>query len=226
VRDYLTYLRYTLRIMLRDDAWSLVIPCVMLIIVGAWTGFFVEVEKWKAGIAVTQAEVFGPFCAAFLFAALLAPEQRQFAGEIIYSKPHSAVVLLGTRMAVALAGSLLGILVLLLFYQLRYQDAEIPRALAAAVPPCLFIGSIALTATLLGRTAAVGYAVPLGVWFWDSTAGMIYNPLFVLPASAMEADAARGGFVAQSALATRGTLLLATALLFWFNVRQLKRNGA
>jgi len=226
VRDFLTYVRLTSRVMIRDDFWLMVIPTLIVAIAGAWTLYFTEVGNWKPWIALTQAEVFGPFVAAFLFAGLLDPEYRRGAGEIVFSKPHPPALLLGVRMALALLATLGLLGAMLLLYRLHFGQVPVLRALAYAVPPCLFIGSVAVTAAQSSRSAAVGYAVPLVFWLWDSTGGVLYNPLFVLPVGGMEASAPPGSPLPFSFAAAKVTLLLTAALLFALNVRRLRRAGA
>jgi hypothetical protein len=152
-----------------------------------------------------QAEVFGPFVAAFLFAGLLDPEYRRGAGEIVFSKPHPPALLLGVRMGLALLASLGLLLALLLLYRFRFDGVPVIKALGYAVPPILFIGSVAVTAALFSHSAATGYAIPLVFWLWDTTGGVVYNPLFILPVA---------------------TMLLTALVLFGLNVRRLRRGAA
>jgi hypothetical protein len=225
VRDFLTYLRLTARVMLRDDLWLVAIPTLIVIVVGAWTLYFVEPSKWQPSNALSQAEIFGPFVAAFLFAGLLDPEYRRGAAEIVFSKPHPPAALLGVRMGLALLATLGLLLALLVSYQLRFHDAMLLRSLADAVPPILFIGSVAVTAGQFSRSAATGYAVPLVFWLWDTTGGLVYNPLFVLPVGAMAASAPPGAPLPFNVAATKITMLAVAALLFGINVRRLSRGG-
>jgi hypothetical protein len=143
-------------------------------------------------------------------------------GEIVFSKPHPPSVLLGVRMALALLASLALLLVLLIGYRFRFGDVPILKAIAYAIPPCLFIGSVAVTAGHFSRSAATGYAVPLVFWLWDTTGGIIYNPLFALPVGAMQASMSPGVPFPFSVAATKISMLLTAALLFWINVRRLR----
>jgi hypothetical protein len=225
MRDFLSYVRLTSRVMLRDDFWLMVIPTLIVAIVGAWTAYFMESGNWKPWMAVTQAEVFGPFVAAFLFAGLLDPEYRRGVGEIVFSKPHPPALLLGVRMGLALLGTLGLLLALLLLYRLRFGGVPVVRALAYAVPPILFIGSVAVTAALFSRSAATGYAIPLVFWLWDTTGGIVYNPLFILPVGGMAASSPMGSPMLFSLMAAKTTMLLTALLLFGLNVRRLRRGG-
>jgi hypothetical protein len=164
--------------------------------------------------------------AAFLFAGLLDPEHLRGVGEIVLSKPHPPALLLGVRMGLALLGTLGLLLALLLAYQYHFGDAMVLKSLAYAVPPCLFIGSVAVTAAHFSRSAATGYAVPLVFWLWDTTGGLAYNPLFILPVGAFEAAGSEGAPVPFSVPAAKGAMLLTAAFLFWINVRRLRRGGA
>jgi hypothetical protein len=222
VRDALTYLRLTARLVVRNDAWILVIPGVLLLIVGVWTGYFVDPGTWKGSVAILQAEVFGPFVAAFLFAGLLDAEHRRDAGEIVFSKPHPAVILLGTRLILALLVSLGAILVLLVCYKLKFNEVPIWQALWMATPPCLFIGTVALTSGHFAKSAAAGYAIPLTFWLWDTSLGMLYNPLYVLPVGAIAEEAGPAPLPFDVTWA-KSAMLLTAAVLFWINVRKLKR---
>src|SRR5439155_3982973 len=142
MRDFLTYVRLTARVMIRDDLWLIAIPTVIVLVVGAWTLYFVERANWQPSNALAQAELLGPFVAAFLFAGLLDPEFHRGASEIVFSKPHPPALLLGVRMALALLATLGLLLALLLAYRVKFHPIPILRALAYAVPPCLFIGSV------------------------------------------------------------------------------------
>jgi hypothetical protein len=224
MRDFLEYVRLTARLLVRNDAWLLALPILLIAIVGLWTGYFVETAQWKPGIAITQAEVFGPFAAVFMFAGLLDAEHRRGVGEIVFCKPHSPLVLLGVRIVLALLFTLAMLLGLLVAYQFRYGNGAIARSLLHAVPPCLFIGAIALTAGTFARSAAAGYGFALGFWLWDSTAGILYNPLFVLPAAAMGTEAP-GGSVPVALAANKGAMLLLALLLFGVNARRLGKGG-
>ena len=226
MRDFLSYVRLTSRIVIRSDGWLLAIPILILLAVGAWTSYFTEKDKWEPWVAILQAEIFGPFVAAFVFAGILDPEQRHGAGEIVFSKPHPPLLLMGVRMGLALLGSLSLILVLLLWYQFRFGDAEILKALLYAIPPCLFIGSVAVTSAIYSRSAATGFAVPLVFWLWDTTGGMLYNPLFVLPVGAMEASLPVGAPLPFSTTAAKVAMLVTAAILLWINLRRLRQAGA
>lgn len=226
MRDFLSYVRLTSRVMLRDDFWLMVIPTLIVVIVGAWTVYFTDPGNWKPWIAIVQAEVFGPFVAAFLFAGLLDPEYRRGAGEIVFSKPHPPSVLLGVRMGLALLTSLGLMLALLLLYRFRFESVPVLKALAYAIPPILFIGSVAVTAALFSRSAATGYAIPLVFWLWDTTGGVLYNPLFILPVGGMAASAPPGSPMPFDLTSAKLTMLLCAALLFVLNVRRLRRAGA
>lgn len=224
MHDRLRYLALSARVLLREDAWIFLIPGVILLITGAWTHYFVEGIEWDPATGLLQAEVLGPLLAAFLCAGLLDPEQRRGAHEIVFTKPHSPAVLLGTRLALALGGVLLLLFGLLLSYQLRYGHAMLLRGMVHAAPPCLFIGLVAVTAGHFGRSAVTGFAVPLVFWFWDSTAGMLFNPLFVLPAAFAAQAEPRGTEVAGHLLLAKSTLLITALFLFWLNVRALHRS--
>jgi hypothetical protein len=223
VRDALTYLRLTSRLVIRNDAWVLLIPAALLIIVGAWTSFFTDTANWRPWIALIQAEIFGPFVAAFLFAGLLDAEFKRDAAEIVFSKPHPPVVLLGTRVALALVLSLAAILGLLLFYRWRFTDVPVWSSVFHAIAPCLFIGTVALTSGHFARSAAAGYAIPLTFWLWDTTLGMLYNPLYMLPVAAITEQIADAGPTPFNLWWTKGTMVATAALLFWVNVRRLGR---
>jgi hypothetical protein len=226
MRDFLTYVRLTTRVMVRDDAWLIILPLILLVVMGAWTLYFTEIANWQPAIPLAQAEVFGPFLAAFLFAGLLDPEHRRGAGEIVFSKPHPPVVLLGVRMLLALLATLGLLLALLLCYRSHFGKTPVLQALVYAAPPVLFIGSVAVTAAHFSRSAATGYAVPLAFWLWDTTGGVVYNPLFFLPVGSMAASTPAGAPLPFSIAAAKSAMLLTAAFLFWINVRRLRRGGA
>lgn len=225
MRDFLTYGRLTARVLLRDDFWLVAIPVLIVAVVGAWRLYFTEPGQWRPEAALGQAEVLGPFVAAFLFAGLLDPEHRRGAAEIIFSKPHPPALLLGMRMALALLATLGLLGVLLLAYRVHFGDVPVLQALAYAVPPSLFIGSVAVTAGHFSRSAATGYAIPLVFWLWDTSGGMLYNPLFVLPVGALKAAQSAGAPLPFNVAADKGAMLLMAAFLFWINVRRLRRGG-
>jgi hypothetical protein len=223
VRDFLTYVRLSARVMLRNDAWMIAIPIFAAVVVGWWTLYFTETANWRPWFAVAQAEVFGPFLAALLFAGLLDPEHRRQAGEIVFSKPHPPALLLGVRIGLALFACLGLLLALLLIYRFCYGNVPVLSALAHAAPPCLFIGAVALMAGQSARSVAVGYAVPLAFWAWDTTGGLLYNPLLALPVGAMDAEMPAGSPAFISVPATKVTMLVMAGLLFWVNVRRLRK---
>jgi hypothetical protein len=223
MHDRLRYLSLSARVLLREDAWVFIIPGLILLITGAWTHYFVETSDWDPATGILQAELLGPLLAAFLCAGLLDPEQRRGAHEIVFTKPHSPAVLLGTRLALALFGALLLLFGLLLSYQLRFGNALLLRALLLAVPPCLFIGLVAVTASHFGRSLVTGFAVPLAFWLWDSSVGMFFNPLLVLPAG--YAAAMQPG-VPGEVLAGKLIMVAIAIVLFTLNVRALRRSQA
>lgn len=226
MRDRLRYVSLSIRVLLREDAWLFIIPGLILFITGAWTHYFVEAFDWEPSTGILQAEVLGPLLAAFLCAGLLDPEQRRGAREIVFTKPHSPAVLLGTRLMLALCATLLLMFGLLLSYQLRYGNAMLLRALVLSVPPCLFIGVVAVTAGHFGRSAVTGFAVPLAFWFWDSSVGMFFNPLFVLPAGFAAAMESRGAGYPVELIVGKLAMVALAAVLFVLNARALRRPQA
>ncbi|MFN3648320.1 MAG: hypothetical protein ACK47B_01965 [Armatimonadota bacterium] len=225
MRDFFQYVRLSAGVVVRNDAWLMVLPIAFLYVVGLWTLYFVETSKWDPGIAVTQAEVFAPLVAVFIFAGLLDAEQRRGAGEIVFSKPHPPALLLGVRVVLALLVSELFLLSVLIAYHFRFGNAAIGPSMLYAIPPCLFMGLIALTTGRSVRSAAAGYGLSLGFWLWDSTAGMLYNPLFVLPAAEIDSPEITGASPAVFLAANKLAMLTVAAALFWLNTRALRRSG-
>jgi hypothetical protein len=222
MREALAYLRLTGRVLLREDVWVLLVPVILFLIVGAWTLYFLDPNQWDPATALAQAEILGPFLIAFLGAGLLDPERRRGAGEIVFSKPHPPALLLAARLGLATLAAELLIFALLLVYRFRFGSVPVLQAIVYSVPPTLFIGTVALTAGQFCRSAAAGFAVPLAFWFWDSTFGLIYNPLFALEVGGMEAQAPPGS-MPVSVAAAKSALLAAAAFLFWINTRHLAR---
>lgn len=226
MRDRLRYIALSARVLLREDAWVFIIPALILIITGAWTHYFVEPGGWDPSTGLLQAEMLGPLLAAFLCAGLLTPEQRRGASEVVFTKPHSPAVLLGTRLVLAMVAVLALILGLLLSYQLRHGNALVGKAMLFSVPPCLFIGMVAVTAGQFGRSAVTGFAVPLAFWFWDSTLGMLVNPLFILQTGWLASVDPQGADIPTSLFASKSAMLLTAGVLFWINLRAIRRTQA
>ena len=225
MRDFLRYLQLTGKILLREDIWFFLIPLILLFFTGAWTLTVGDRSHWNPSLGIGQAEVLGPLLAACLCAGLLDPEKRRGAGEIIFNKPFPPALLLGVRFALMLIVTLLLLLLLLLVYQACYGNAEIIRALGYALPNCLFIGMVALTAAQFGRNAVAGYVAPLLFWLWDSTAGILYNPLFTLPLGSMAASQPHDTLLATALPWSKLALVLTALLLFGINIRWLARGG-
>ena len=223
MRDRIAYLRHSLNILLRNDAWLIVTPFVLLLIVGIWTLYVAVPSDWRPFISVAQAEALGSLISIFLCAGLLDPEMRHGANEIVFSKPHRAVVLLATRLALAMLILSLAMAALLWVYQFRLGDAAIGPSIMLGLPSWLFAGLIALTIAQFTRTPLGGIGVSLLFWVWSSIFAMLYNPMLLLTGGfAVSTGAERFGIDLNT---NKIALLIASALLFWLCVRRVVRSG-
>ena len=91
---------------------------VTLLIVAIWTLYVQTPTDWRPSISVMEAESLGSLISIFLCAGLLDPEMRHGANEIVFSKPHRVIVLLATRLALAMA--LLSLVIAALLVANRY----------------------------------------------------------------------------------------------------------
>jgi len=222
LRRDLGILRYGVVTLIRSSSAVVLVPLFITLAVTVtqvlWRPDGADPSSADA-LQVSTGEVMGSLLAGFLGAHLLSAEFHTRAGEVIYTKPYDAWRLVWGRVVVILATVLALVGVNSLALELFRHLHRGPYALAAAIPPSLFLCSVACALFVASSNSILALIGPTIFWVWSTLGSTpplntrfdrLYNPILQI--------SAWSGYLEDPSPATYFTLIANSLTLFVVSV--------